>query len=191
MAPQDTMLSLMNLESHPGVSTEVSQVVSFDQLYIQALLMHDILRGKVETWALNTEGYFPVNSGGFDRSLWSETRYVKWKDMAHDKEMVNRVKWPCVKRTNRAFGKLAISYDRCISRLLDITRFTIFFDSIQHITVALGAIMSDPDVELLRVKNTLSFSECRFSLRTCHRMIPVLEMPPSHSSKPSTHLLAT
>jgi len=158
MAPQDTMLSLMNLESQPGVLTEVSQVVSFDQLYIQALLMHDILRGKVESWALNTEGYFPVNSGECDRAHWDTTRYVKWKDVAHDRKVVNRVKWPCVKRTNRAFGKLAISYDRCISRLLDMTRFSIFFDSIEHITVALGAIMSDPDVKLLRVKNTLSFN---------------------------------
>jgi len=163
MPAEDTMLSLIHLKSQPGVFDETSQVVSFDQLYIQALLVHDILRGKVETWALNTEGYFPLRSREYDDAFWNTKRFTKWKDVANDQQMVNRIEWPCVKRTNRAFGKLVISYNGCVSRLLDMTRFSIFFDRIEHITVALGTIMSDPDVQLLRVKHTLTFSECRLN----------------------------
>ena len=63
---------------------------------------------------------------------------------------------PVLKRSGRVFEKLARSYKGDVSRLCDIARISVYFDKIQDITMAIGMIMTDSEVQLLRVKNSLN-----------------------------------
>jgi len=151
---EDTMMTLLKYRSVPGKFNEASQVVSYGQLYIQALLVHGILRGKVEEWALKSQGYLPVIMYDHDNDEWKTKLSVKWREVA---ETPSLAVWPCIKRSTRSFQKVARVYNSRVSRLLDVTRFSIFFDSIQDLTVSLQTIMIDPSIQLLRVKNSLAF----------------------------------
>ena len=148
------MMALLNYRSEPGIFDEKSQVLSYGQLYIQALLMHDILRDKVGKWALKSQGYLPVIMYDHEVDEWHSKLSVKWSEAA---ETPSLAVWPCIKRSTRSFQKIARVYNRRVSRLLDMTRFSIFFDSIEDLTISLQTIAADPNVQLLRVKNSLAF----------------------------------
>jgi hypothetical protein len=64
-----------------------------------------------------------------------------------------RFLWPGLKRCTRGFEKLARVYGGDVSRMLDITRFSLFFDSVDDITAALNIIMADEEVKVVRVRN--------------------------------------
>jgi hypothetical protein len=59
LEPDDLMLALVHVKSVPGHLDETSRVTSLDQLYMQAMLLHDILGVKIKKWALQSEGYVP------------------------------------------------------------------------------------------------------------------------------------
>jgi hypothetical protein len=82
--------------------------------------------------------------------------FCKWSKIADHPVMKSRIEWPLLKLSSRCFEKLARSYRGQVSRLLDITRFSLWFDRIEDITTALNCIMSDPQVHLLRIKNSMS-----------------------------------
>lgn len=147
-------MAQLNYRSEPGIFDEMSQVLSYGQLYIQALLMHDILRDKVAEWALKSQGYLPVLMYDHEEDEWQTKLSVKWREVA---ETPSLAVWPCIKRSQRSFQKIARVYNRRVSRLLDMTRFSIFFDSIEDLTISLQTITADPNVQLLRVKNSLAF----------------------------------
>jgi hypothetical protein len=56
LEPDDVMLSLVRVTSVPGHLDESSHVTSLDQLYMQAMILHDILGVKIKKWALQSEG---------------------------------------------------------------------------------------------------------------------------------------
>ena len=80
---------------------------------------------------------------------------MKWRDVASDPGIVGQIKWPVLKRSARAFEKLARVYKGNVSRVCDIARISLYFDKIEDITMVLGIIMTDSDVQLLRAKNNL------------------------------------
>ena len=143
-------LSLLNIKCVPGRLDPMSQVVSLDQLYVQAILLSSTFKEKVKMWALRSEGLFPVML-----SKTGPRQFYRWSDIKSDPRLLECVNWPVLKRSTRCFEKLARAYKGKASRLLDITRLALYFDRIEHITMALGAIMTDPDVQLLRAKNRL------------------------------------
>jgi len=155
VAGEDLMLSLFNFSSIPGPVDRSSQVISFDQLYMQAIIVNDTLRDKVKKWALESEGYLPIMPRLGDFAPSGTREFVKWKDVAGDPAAADRIKWPVLKRSRRCFEKLTRAYSYDVSRLLDISRFSLFFDRIQDLTMALGTLMSDPDVMLMRARNWL------------------------------------
>lgn len=61
--------------------------------------------------------------------------------------------WPGLKRSVRGFEKLARVYGGDVSRLLDITRFSLFFDRVVDITKAVNTIIADPEVQVVRARN--------------------------------------
>jgi len=154
---ENMMLSLIHLTSVPGRVDTMSQVVSFDQLYIQALLVHDELKYKSMSWALQSGAYFPLKDQALSEGGMSQTvkKFVKWKDVANDPGIVGQIKWPILKRSARSFEKLARVYKGNVSRVCDIARISLYFDKIEDITMVLGAIMTDSEVQLLRAKNNL------------------------------------
>jgi len=153
---EETLLTL-KYHSVPGKFDERSQVLSYGQLYVQALLVHGILRGKVKEWALKSQGYLPIVDQDDPEDFWETKMFFKWGEVADDPRTSSLVEWPCIKRSVRSFQKVARVYNRRISRLLDVTRFSIFFDCIEDLTVSLQTIMIDPSIQLLRVKNSLAF----------------------------------
>ena len=154
---EETLLTLLKYHSEPGKFDEMSQVLSYGQLYVQALLVHDILRGKVKEWALKSQGYLPIVDEDDPEDLWGVKMFFKWGEVADDPRTSGLVEWPCIKRSTRSFQKVTRVYNKRVSRLLDVTRFSIFFDCIDDLTVSLQTIMIDPSIQLLRVKNSLAF----------------------------------
>lgn len=154
---EDALLTLMNYKSVPGNFDQASPVVSFGQLYTQALLVHGILRAKTEEWALKSQGYFPISVCDSEHTSLRTRMCSKWSDVADDLDVAGLVEWPCLKSSRRLQEKLVRSYDRGASRLLDLTRSWIFFDSVENLTACLRSMLTDPGVQLLRVKNTLAF----------------------------------
>lgn len=95
--------------------------------------------------------YFPVARGeASDRR-----NFIKWSEAAEDFQLSGRIKWPVLKLSGRVFEKLARSYIGDVSRLCDIARISVYFDTIEDITMTIGMIMTDSEVQLMRVKNTL------------------------------------
>ena len=66
------------------------------------------------------------------------------------------IKWPKLKRFNRGFEKLARVYNGDVSRLSDVCRFSLYFDTFTDLTQALGIIVTDTDIKVERVKCRLS-----------------------------------
>jgi len=81
---------------------------------------------------------------------------VKWVDVKDDPQLRDRVHWPLLKRSTRAVEKLARVYKGNVSRLSDIVRFSLFFDTFADLTQALGVIVTDFDVKVERVKSRMS-----------------------------------
>lgn len=73
-----------------------------------------------------------------------------------DPALAAKIKWPKLKRFSRGFEKLARVYNGDVSRLSDICRFSLYFDTFTDLTQALGVIVTDTDVKVERVKSRLS-----------------------------------
>jgi len=147
---EDVIFQQINRMSVPYSIDKGNVVDSYDQLFTQSILLHGILREKIKVWALGSQGYLPViDSNG-------ENRFVKWEAAQGDPELRKIVKWPLIKRSSRAVEKLARVYNGDVSRLGDIVRFSLFFDTFTDLTQALGCIVTDFDVKVERVKSRMS-----------------------------------
>jgi len=136
------------------VSVRGPPVDSLNQLYVQARFMDVVLRNKVLQWAT------PCN-GGFHAVLTDEeTNSARWRSVfVHADEegelSPDQVSWARVKNPRRAVEKMLRVYDMDPSRLVDITRQSIYFDSVEELRLCLELIESDPHVVIERIKNRL------------------------------------
>lgn len=129
---------------------EQSPVTSLDQLFAQTYALGPILLAKVKAWA-RPAGLFPV------RQLDSNPRrpeFVRWHEV-EGTEQEGRVKWGRIKSEERAIEKLLRSYDSDVSKLVDLVRQSIIFDSIADLVACVREIESDRDVVIVRIKNRL------------------------------------
>ncbi len=69
--------------------------------------------------------------------------------------MLERVAWCGLKRRQRALEKLWRAYGGDTSRLLDLCRQSIAFDSPRDLLACLEALVADQEIRVLRVKNSL------------------------------------
>ena len=156
----DSLFELLNCMSVPYSLNRMNVVRSCDQLFVQAILVHGILRDKIGTWALQSQGYFAVSPDTIPSSTEAPSavgnHFVKWADAMNDSEMYRKVKWPVLKKSSRMLEKLMRVYQGDASRIADIVRFSIFFDTFTDLTQALGCIVTDFDVKVERVKSRLS-----------------------------------
>lgn len=131
-----------------------AKVYSYGQLYMQALLLQTALREKLQDWAMRSQGFVPIK---VDQNVETETNsFAKWQDIAGDSVAMSRVKWPPLKKIKRGIEKLARVYGGDVSRLVDITRFSLYFDSFTDLTLALGVIVGDFEIKVERVKVRMS-----------------------------------
>lgn len=134
-------------------------VYSYGQLYTQALLVQTMLRKKVQDWASRSHGFVPFRGGDDSENDLNSVKpdtFAKWEDVEGDPVMRAKVKWPPLKSFNRGIEKLARVYGGDVSRLVDITRFSLYFDSFADLTLALDVIVVDFDIKVERVKSRMS-----------------------------------
>ena len=148
-----------------------TRVQSLDQLFAQAAGLHPVLQEKVQQWALESKGYFRVaqQEGAVQASqpgTWVPTAttssstgetatFVLWEDAVRDSTLRGSIKWGKLKGIPRSIEKLLRSYDADPSKLLDVCRQTIVYDSVKDLCDGLKAIRDDPEVFVVRCKNRL------------------------------------
>jgi len=136
----------MQLRGQEGELDYESPVKSLDQLYAQASGLYPVFLAKTKEWAYISEGQFFKVGGGF----------VNWREAKAQGpagELMNSIKWAQMKSPSRAVEKLVRAYKGDESRLLDLCRQSIIFDTIEEVTQCLQNIENDPEVVVVRVKN--------------------------------------
>jgi hypothetical protein len=122
------------------------------------MLLHGIMLDKAKEWSKKSNANVPLNDIGSwvsgdlgSSSINAGTNtFVKCADVSDVPAGAQRVKWPTLKKHKRGIEKLARGYKGDVSRLVDITRFSLFFDTFTDLTQALGVIVTDLDI---KVKN--------------------------------------
>ena len=111
-------------EADPLVQARAPPIESLEQLLGQAAVLVAFLRTKAKSWALMSEGRFPVlqcdDMGAASRGV--DVMFERWEDIVKDGGMIRRVKWAKIKSTKRAVEKIYRCYDGEISRLVDCCR---------------------------------------------------------------------
>jgi len=137
----------------PGVKDSGSRVTSFNQLYCQGAVCIILLMERIKEWADVSAGMLLEK-----QDEQTEATYTLWSEIKNDSQRASR----CVslssrmKRHERCIEKLLRSYNNDISRLLDLTRTSIVFKSLQDLILCFRTIADDASVVIERVKNRLS-----------------------------------
>jgi hypothetical protein len=123
---------------------------SLDQLYVQAMCLEPILLRKVRIWAAASKGCFPSKPVS---DHFGGIQYVQYSDIENTEGSSVEIKWGKLKSADRAIEKIIRSYGHEVSRLVDVCRQTIVFETLQDVFICLSAMVADPDIDLLRIKN--------------------------------------
>ena len=84
------------------------------------------------------------------------SEFALWEDVERGgPEVMARVAWCKLKSRQRALEKVWRVYGGDVSRLADVCRQAIAFDTPRDLLVCLRAVVSDQDVTIRRVKNSL------------------------------------
>ncbi|EKX50726.1 hypothetical protein GUITHDRAFT_103317 [Guillardia theta CCMP2712] len=119
---------------NPKTNTKVqTSPDSLDQLYAQAILIEPVFLLKVQALAFASDGYFPLDS-----CQDSSPEYVRWRDAVRDDTLADRVRWAAIKSASRAIEKL-----------------TIVFAGLEELLLGVKAVLDDPELEVVRIKNRL------------------------------------
>ena len=107
----------------------------------------------MKQFALCHRGRFPVIPASFHDPPKEKTiKYLLWHDLLF-KPSLGSVHWASVKSSNRALEKLLRTYDDDVSRLLDCCRQSIIFENLEELSQCFKAILQDPEITVVRVKN--------------------------------------
>uniref|UniRef100_A0A7S0HFA5 Uncharacterized protein n=1 Tax=Hanusia phi TaxID=3032 RepID=A0A7S0HFA5_9CRYP len=118
-----------------------------DRLYAGSIAVDPLLREKTLLWASKAGGLLPC-------VVCSECpKYLRL--MSTDGSEVTCVRWASLKRRERAIEKIVRIYSSDVSKIMDIVRQSIIFDSVLDLSTCLRVIFEDEDVEIVRVKNRL------------------------------------
>jgi len=160
-APLHPLFQNLGLFTIPDAMNLRSRVTSCNQLFCQAAIASLLLSDRLKDWASASQGFFRESAlsnlfsfRGFAADVGST--YVKWNDVRHDAARVQRIHWTPMKRHARCMEKMLRSYDNDPSRLLDIARSSIAFESLSDLTICLEAIWADSSVVVSRVINRMS-----------------------------------
>ncbi len=118
---------------------------SLDLLYAQAMMLNPIFQNKVQQIALASSGFFNATlSSDRNESSISFTPACDW----HRKGVLKRV--------DRVIEKVVRSYTGDVSRVSDIVRQCIVFDTVHDICEAIRVLGADPEIQVMRIKNRMS-----------------------------------
>jgi hypothetical protein len=120
-------------------------IQSLDLLYAQAMMLNPIFQNKVQQIALASSGFFLVTlSSDRNESSISFTPACDW----HRKGVLKRV--------DRVIEKVVRSYEGDVSRVSDIVRQCIVFDTVHDICEAIRVLGADSEIQVVRIKNRMS-----------------------------------
>jgi hypothetical protein len=125
-----------------------SCVTSLNQLFTQAAGNYATLRKKVQEWALQSHGFFQLQTNG-------DPEFVRWESVCDKSNMFANIKWGELKSISRSVEKLLRSYQQDVSRLTDLCRQSIVFDNVRDLTTCINLIAQDVHVRVVRFKNRL------------------------------------
>mmetsp|Transcript_32411 Transcript_32411/g.75496 ORF Transcript_32411/g.75496 Transcript_32411/m.75496 type:complete len:1076 (-) Transcript_32411:1022-4249(-) len=123
---------------------KMTPVQTLDQAHAQAFLVHDMFVQMVVRLARLHQGKFRLSAG--------EGTFGQWHGGPVSR---NRFVLGGLKSVASCVRKLDVAYSRDVSRLVDLCRETIYFDSVANITACLRAIAADEIIEIVRVKSTM------------------------------------
>mmetsp|Transcript_11590 Transcript_11590/g.24890 ORF Transcript_11590/g.24890 Transcript_11590/m.24890 type:complete len:200 (-) Transcript_11590:25-624(-) len=133
--------------------------------------MQHILIEKVKVWASVSKGCFPVQqrlrkkeqdthtgcagaNGAFaGHEDMEKSHFVRFSEIQDEDQAL--IKWCKVKSIMRSVEKVVRSYSQDVSRLLDLCRQAIVFDSAADICACIKAVREDSDALVVRVTNKL------------------------------------
>jgi len=161
-------------EDAAGNAVLNAPLTNLDQLYTQARGADVLLKEKVKAWALVSNGLFPIDYVPDEETSnttqnWSTVAaevthmrnnphapaFIKWSEAIQDPSKEKYIKWGKIKTVDRAIEKLLRSYKTDVSRLLDVCRQSIVFESIGDLCRCLGSIRGDADIQVVRIKNRM------------------------------------
>jgi len=124
-------------------------IESMDQLWTQATLLRGSLLTKVLSLAQHFNGLFQVRDevGVFEKSenLWEFSGGVK-----------GRLQMGGIKSVERGTLKVDSVYEGDVSRVLDVCREMIVFESIKDMTDCLHALSNDSELSVVRIKSSMT-----------------------------------
>ncbi|EKX32423.1 hypothetical protein GUITHDRAFT_121390 [Guillardia theta CCMP2712] len=127
-----------------SILAQEQRVTSLDQLYARSVTVQPLFASKIVELAESCEGSFMF----FDNDNLMSARDVK-----KNADMMSLLTKLCLKPLERTVEKLVGAYDGDVSRLTDLVRQRIVFDSFSNILQCLQTISSDPTIEIVQVKN--------------------------------------
>jgi len=182
LAKRDSSLDINDV--HQQVDFD-SPVMDLDQLFVQAEGVYPLLRAKTRAWALVSHGLLlrieeNVKAKGEDQEGYlppTPPPPPPPKKSFQEVDYDAPIKWAKLKRPERAIEKVLRSYGGDASRLCDICRQSIVFDSIASLQKCVEVIAADTEVTIVRVKNrldpaydsslSLGYRDVAFNLRIC------------------------
>uniref|UniRef100_A0A6U2FDA2 RelA/SpoT domain-containing protein n=1 Tax=Hemiselmis andersenii TaxID=464988 RepID=A0A6U2FDA2_HEMAN len=130
-----------------------SPITSCNQLFCQAAIVNLLFRDRLKEWADASYGLFREIR---DADAEQERPLVKWRAVKNDPKKASRVYFTPMKRHRRCLEKLLRSYSNDPSRLLDIARGCIVFETFDHLHLCIKTIAADDNVVVERIKNRMS-----------------------------------
>ena len=112
--------------------------------YAQACLVHGVLMDRAINLASMFGGMFPEEG--------KPGSFVRWEG-EHCRPLC---KFADVKSVSRCIDKIDIAYGGDVSRLLDVCRQMIVFETVLDLSDCLAALLGDSTIEIVRIKNKLS-----------------------------------
>jgi len=141
--------ALMNVRCTPAMLDR--PVETLDQLHSQAFLVQDIFQSWVVDLARRTEGKFRLREPSVDGDG-AERVFEAWNGEGDTRK---RFKLGNVKRVSSAMIKLDMAYNDDVSRLLDMCRETLYFESVALLEGCLNDLGRDEMVDVVLVKNSM------------------------------------
>mmetsp|Transcript_35360 Transcript_35360/g.86064 ORF Transcript_35360/g.86064 Transcript_35360/m.86064 type:complete len:1624 (-) Transcript_35360:129-5000(-) len=128
------------------------QVDSLDQLHAQAFLVHDLFLDYVVHLGKQHGGKFKLKVPAEHTGPEPEPEFAEWNSTG---EPQTKFALGGIKSVKSFVEKLDTAYVCDVSKLLDMVRETLYFDSVTDLESCLRAIQCDSQVEVVQVKSTM------------------------------------
>lgn len=144
----NTMILRGERTSVPRTADVMHPVRSLSQVYRQACLVHPELERLAISYARRFNGMFPLETS--HRSNTARNADKDEYEMIKNRDNTSHFKFASVKGTSRCMDKLEVAYAGDCSLLLDVSRQTITFSTVDDLVDCLEALCMDQSIDIVR-----------------------------------------